>query len=82
MTDQADTIIPTPSQRTPQCPSCGFAVQKHGQLCATCKDKADARPPVPMWQIRPPESPEAVGSLPRDGQPERDSDADDFEEEG
>jgi hypothetical protein len=75
MKGQAESIIPSDAS-TFQCPGCGFSVEARGKLCAICQDKQDARGPQGSADLRPMHSKVA----PKDGPPERDPDAEDFEE--
>lgn len=74
MTGPAESIIPN-NANTAQCPVCGYAVEKRGQLCEMCQQKQDARGPRGSELLRPMHS--AVA--PKDGPPvEKDTDAEDF----
>jgi hypothetical protein len=67
-----ETIIPSDAN-TFQCVDCGFSVDRKGQRCAICQDKADARGPQGSELLRP------MGVQPtlRDGGKQVDPDAED-----
>lgn len=73
-----DSIIPEGSHvRTPQCPHCGFAVSKQGELCVTCQDKENHKAPQPLWNL----APQQVPAYMRDAAPVQASDDDEEEDD-
>ncbi len=41
----------TQSPQSAQCPGCGFTVSRKGEFCPACREKQEARPPSPYYQL-------------------------------
>lgn len=78
MTGVPQTIIPGVSQQA-QCAACGFLVEKKGDLCPACQEKADARGPRGSADLRPWKVDPNAPTFLQDGVTERDPDAEDEE---